>query len=349
MKEIRTDCRHYRGEYPCSLRKVCWECSDFAPIPPRALVIKFGAPGDALRTTPLLEKLRKEGYEEITWICDDVSREILEMVPGIDRLVPFSAHTWGLLDVETFDLLLSLDKHPTALACAARARAKDKRGFGVTPQGRLTVLDQRSHYALRLGIDDPLKFYENEKTVPEILFEMCGYEFKGERYALNPGPVPERAPRRILLNIGVGPRWPTKAWPRKNWIACARLLKNEGFSPLFCGGPAEETLLESYATAAGVEYVPVAPLRLFAQTIAGAAAVVTADSLALHIALAVGTPVIGLFCSTTAREIEWYGIGEALVSKSGPCYRADCASWPECMEEIEPEVVLEHLTARLSP
>jgi len=71
--KIRSDCFYFKGETPCDKDRVCWDCDEFQSIPRRALVIKFGAAGDALRTTPLLSRLRKEGYGDITWICDESS------------------------------------------------------------------------------------------------------------------------------------------------------------------------------------------------------------------------------------------------------------------------------------
>lgn len=348
----RTDCAHYRGDLPCALRKVCWECDEFRPIGRRALVIKFGAPGDALRTTPILAKLRSEGYEEITWICDAASREVLALCPGIDRLL---VHGQGALETvlaEEFHLVLSLDKDPAARSLAALSRSPDRRGFTATPAGRLEAFDSRSDYALRLGMDDELKFRGNTLTVPQILFAMCGWTWNGERYAWEsappPAPVPGQLPP-VALNLGCGPRWPTKAWPEEEWIQLAGLLRGEGFSPFFAGGEAERALVERCATAAGVEALPPMPVREFARSLAGSACVVTADSLGLHLALAVERPVVGLFCSTVDAEIEWFGIGEALRGHGGPCYNPRCGKWPGCMRSISPMSVAARVRAVAAP
>ncbi len=350
----RPDCLHFRGDVPCRRRKVCWDCDEFAPVPRRALVIKFGAPGDALRTTPLLARLRREGFGEITWICDEASREVLSLAVNIDRLLVFGAETTTLLAVERFDTVFSLDKAPAAAALAMTARAAEKRGFGLNESGRLIALDRRSGYALRLGMDDDLKFRGNRKTVPRILFEMSGYDYAGEEYELDLGaladrPTETREGRLVALNIGVGGRWPTKAWPDDCWVALARRVRDGGDTPVFVGGEAERGLLANFAARAEVESIPPAAVRIFAETLARADAVVSGDSFGLHVALAVRTPVIGLFCSTSAHEIEWFGRGEAVVSGEGPCYNARCGRWPGCMRKIAPEEVYRRLKARLGP
>jgi heptosyltransferase-2 len=341
------DCRHYRGDLPCVKRAVCWECDAAEPIPRRALVIKFGAPGDALRTTPLLARLRAEGYGEITWICDESSHEVLSLASGIDRLIVFSPAALALVQVERFGTVFSLDKDRAACALAMLAMSDDKRGFGLTAEGRLMPFNDASWYALRLGIDDPLKFRENAMTAPQLVFQMAGYEYRGEEYDLayvgEPLPPPERPGKMICLNVGVGPRWPTKAWPEDNWVALARLLKEKDLHPVFVGGEAEAWLLERLAARAGCRALPPASIAIFAETLAAAAGVVSCDSLGLHVALAVRTPVVGLFCSTVSAEIEWFGRGVGLASRQGPCYRADCPNWPACMNEIRPEAILEAL------
>ncbi len=349
----RSDCAHYRGDLPCIKKKVCWACDEFIPLGRRALVIKFGAPGDALRTTPVLSRLRREGFSEVTWICDAASREILSLAPGIDRLVVHDAGGPLIVATEQFDLVLSLDKDPAARALASLARSEDRRGFTTTPTGRLEIFDDRSAYALRLGMDDELKFHGNTVTVPAMLFAMCGWDYRGEPYALAlpPGSAAASQPPSskpiVALNVGCGTRWPTKAWPEENWAGLARLLQARGVDPVFVGGEAEREMLGRCAERTGARALPPAPVIEFARFLATASCVVSADSLGMHVALALGRPVIGLFCSTVDSEIEWFGLGEAMRGEGGPCYNPRCGLWPGCMNVLAPSAVAERVQARM--
>lgn len=358
-KRPRTDCALYRGDLPCAIKRVCWDCDEFRPIGKRALIIKFGAPGDALRTTPLLARLRREGYNEITWICDAASQEVLTLAPSIDRLVIHDVGGLPLVMTETFDTVFSLDKDPVARSLARLAQSADKRGFTSSAAGRLETFNTQSDYALRLGMDDELKFHGNTMTVPALLFAMCGYEYAREPYELvlensaletatTPRSISTDTQPMIALNIGCGARWPTKSWPDAQWIELAKNLAREGFLPVFLGGEAERELLANFGARAGMRALPPAPVRIFAETLRHAACVVTADSLGLHIALALNRPVIGLFCSTADREIEWFGNGEALRGSGGPCYNAHCPNWPGCMNAISPGAVLDLVRARIA-
>jgi len=339
----RSDCFHFRGEVPCIKKKVCWECNEFEEIPKRALVIKFGAAGDALRTTPILSRLRRDGFKCITWICDEASREVLSFAKNIDKLVVFGTDALLKVAVEKYDAVFSFDKNLSAAALAVVAKSEDKRGFGATESGKLFEFNEESLYALKLGIDNNLKFKLNIKSVPELIFEMAGYKYNGEEYEFELKSKIRRKKNVVALNIGVGKRWPTKSWPDDCWVKLAVLLKKSGFKPVFVGGEAERSLLSNYSARAEVEFLPPSELHIFAEALAAAGTVVTCDSLALHIALAVKTRVIGLFCSTCSNEIEWFNRGEALISKKGPCYDSHCCNWPDCMRSISPESVLKKI------
>ena len=70
---IRPDCRHFRGDLPCRPNKehgyVCGDCPVYGPVTKRILLIKLGAIGDVIRTTPLLRRLRQEHPGcFITWL-----------------------------------------------------------------------------------------------------------------------------------------------------------------------------------------------------------------------------------------------------------------------------------------
>ncbi|MBL4889215.1 MAG: glycosyltransferase family 9 protein [Candidatus Lindowbacteria bacterium] len=345
--EVKTDCRFYRGEIPCEKKKVCWDCDEYEPIGKRVLIIKFGAPGDALRTTPILKKLKEDGFQEITWITDSASVEILKLASNIDRLVTNGMAANLIVQTEHFDTILSLDKDLEAAALATIATSADKRGFCVNKYGRLDIFDERSQYALRLGIDDDLKFNTNDKSVPQYLYEMCGYEYSHQEYELHVETKTkvEILPASVALNVGVGPKWPTKAFPKEKWIALAKLLKENGFQPLIVGGPAETDLIKEISNKAVAREIEPAPLVEFASMLKECVGLVTCDSLALHVGLGIKLPVVGLFCSTTAAEIEWYGRGKAIISDSGPCYNSSCSEWPGCMSQIDPGVILQELKA----
>ena len=64
FENVRQDCVFFRGSIPCVPNKqtgaVCTTCDVYRPVSKRILIIKLGALGDVIRTTPLVVKFRKE-------------------------------------------------------------------------------------------------------------------------------------------------------------------------------------------------------------------------------------------------------------------------------------------------
>jgi len=152
-------------------------------MPYRILVIKLGALGDVLRTTPILPVLRAQYPDaHLTWVTEPSCLTLLDKNPSIHRLLALDYISTACLGVEEFDLLLSLDKEPAAAALATTVKARVKHGFGWSIEGAVRPLDDRSDYAYRLGIDDELKFRVNQKTYQQIIFEMCEWTYASQEY-----------------------------------------------------------------------------------------------------------------------------------------------------------------------
>jgi ADP-heptose:LPS heptosyltransferase len=69
--------------------------------------------------------------------------------------------------------------------------------------------------------------------------------------------------------------------------------------------------------------------------------VVTGDTLAMHMSLALGRRTVVLFGPTSAAEIELYGLGEKVVPKMEclTCYKTSCDFVPNCMDLISTDMV----------
>jgi len=355
----RTDCTHYRGEKPCRFRRDCAGCPEYQPQGTRILVIKLGAMGDVLRTTPVLPALKK-GFpqSQITWVTDESCLELLRGVPAIDRLLALDFSSTLVLTAERFDRLYCFDKVPEATALGNHCRADVKKGFRLTVQGTLGICDDDSLYALRLGLSDPLKFFENQRTYQDVLFQMAGLRYEGEPYqfvlsdADRTGAagvldgLPLRPGRPLVgLNVGCGSVFLTKQWEPTSFINLARLLHTElGADILLLGGIAEKDRMAEIAKRSEVPVYGAGwnnPVKGFAAILERCDVVVTGDTLAMHLAIALNTSVVALFGSTCPQEIDLYGKGIKLFSGAdcSPCYRHKCADM-KCMNAITEAEVL---------
>ncbi len=361
---IRYDCRFYVGEKPCRFKRPCEGCPEYRPMGTRILVIKLGAIGDVLRTTPLLAAL-KRAYPEshVTWVVDRGSREVLEDNPSIDRLLTLDLEAVLQLSAEQFDVAINLDKVPRATGLMMQMKATRRLGFGLTPYGTLCALNRESEYALILGVSDEIKFRRNEKTYPEIVAEACGLPYRRDPYILVLRERHEAYARAFLrergllgkgplvgLNTGSGPVFATKRWELDRFAALARRLSEAGAAVILMGGVDEIERNREIERLAGVPLVHSGgrhSIREFAALIRHLDVLVTGDTLALHLALAVETRVVALFGATCPQEIDLYDRGEKIVGAvpCAPCYLSLCTEHDmACMKAIEVETVFAAVT-----
>jgi heptosyltransferase-2 len=284
----------------------------------------------------------------------------LETHPELNRLLALDHESLLVLSEQTFEALYCLDKEPVALALANRIKCPAKYGWGLAQDGVGTpgALQASAEYALALGVSDELKFFKNTKTYPEIIFEMAELDYRGEPYELRITPEdaafpanfwggewPEVKEKVLVLVTGCGPKFPKKRWTESGFARLADWAReNLGARVLLLAGPGEEGLNQSIlAQCAHAHRDSRAQhsVRQAAALLAQSRLVVTGDTLALHLALAMGRKTIALFGPTCPAEIDLYGLGEKIVSKApcAPCYRQCCSQSPDCMQSIALEEV----------
>ena len=260
--KVHTDCRHYRGDIPCRPHKKsgvhCSGCTHYYPVKKRILIIKLGAIGDVIRTTPLLTKLKEaEPDGEIIWLTH--FPDILPL-DEIDSIIKPDIEHYAWLRGNRFDWLINLDKEKLAIALAEDIEAEKKSGFGMDELGRCKPLGREAEiHKWQTGLWDDLN-KSNTKNYMEEIFEICGYRFQGEEYLLddekkgtlqwnlgNPGTI-------VGLNTGCGGRWTSRLWPEKHWISLAAGLKERGYSPVLLGGSQEDEKNRRIAETSGALY-----------------------------------------------------------------------------------------------
>lgn len=364
---FQTNCRHWVGHKPCKENRLCPDCPAFEPLGPRILIIKLAARGDVLRTTALLAGLRKLHPDaHITWLTAPESLELLAGLPGLDHRLAWSPESLLEIQARRFELAVCLDKEPYALALMDQVRSPRKLGWGLAPDGTGTpaAANPEAEYSLALGVSDDLKFRQNQKHYLEIIFEACGLVYQGERYAFALQEQDQAAARRFFQEhnlapgqpvagffTGCGPAFQHKRWTEEGFANLAVRVREElGAAVLLMAGPGEQAINQRIQS--WVDAPQVAPLldtrgqhslRELAGFLAACRLVVTGDTLALHLALALGRPTLALFGPTCAQEITMFGLGEKLTTPAdcAPCYRRTCDHDPDCMRQLSPEAVWE--------
>ncbi len=139
----------------------------------------------------------------------------------------------------------------------------------------------------------------------------------------------------------------TKRWPAERYGALADLLAARGLAPAVVIGPGEEALGRTVAAAARPR-LPVLgadldPLEL-AALLSCARVVVSNDSGPMHLAAAVGVPVVAFFGPTDPGRTAPSGSPSKILDRyvfCSPCFLKECPFGHECMKEITAEMAFE--------
>lgn len=360
--DIRFDCRYLKGEKPCKYKILCNGCTHYLPLKEKILIIKLGAIGDVLRTTPILKPL-KERYPEsfITWLVDEASYMLLAHNRYIDKVYNFNYNSALILMAQSFDILICLEKEERAAAMASLIKAHKRYGFGLSEKGILTPLSPSANYAYMLGISDQLKFYENKKTYQEIIFEMLELPYNNNEYMLeitkDDNEYASILFKKLGLSVdrtvvgfspGAGPIFAKKAWIMDNYIELInRLGKRDDIKMVLLGGVGEIDLNKKIKQGVGVKLYDTGchnSLSQFSAIVKRCNLLICGDTLPMHLAIAHKRHVLALFGPTCPQEIELYGRGRIIVSKAkcAPCYKNKCDIVDDCMKAISVDEVYDN-------
>ncbi len=357
LEALKTDCRWFRGDIPCRPHKQkgchCTEadgsvCAHYLPQSGNTLIIKLGALGDVIRTTPLLRKLQEVSPERRVWWLT-LSPEVVPDV--VDVVLPFTLQSIVSLQAVHFDLLINLDKDREACALASSLRADRKQGY-ILVDGKPAPVNAQAQPKYLTGVFDDLS-KENTRSYLEEIFEIAGFAFHGEEYLLDncardgyTWKLPSKKPI-IGLNTGCGGRWVSRLWPEQYWIALAKRLKHAGYVPLLLGGEQEHKKNLRIAKRSGARYLGHFPLRQFINLVDQCDLVVTAVTMAMHIATGLRKQMV-LFNNTfNKHEFELYGRGVIVEPDFDcPCYYSPvCPN--NCMQYLKVDTVFDRIRALL--
>jgi len=343
----------------------------------RVLIVKLGSIGDIVHTLPALAALRAAMPQaEISWVVERQSSEILEDNPLLDRLIEVDTKALrrGLMSGETlraprqqlrrlrasaFDVALDFQGLLKSASIARLSGAR--RVFGYSRTGlrepasaiflsKKIAVPKQTHVISKslmllqgaLGVPVPLQ--------PEDLSFPINITAKHEAEARTA--VNGVGSNYAILNPGGG--WPTKLWSADRFGKLADLLWSRyGISSLITYGPGEAQLAESVRrSSTSGKATPVnLSLKAFYSLARGARVYVGGDTGPTHIAVAAGTPIVGLFGPT-----EWWRNGsprpqDVCVERNDidcrvDCHRRSCSKWI-CMD-IEVGRVMEAVEKRLT-
>lgn len=345
---VKPDCLKFRGDLPCLPHKKngyhCSDCPEYVKTEGKILIIKLGAIGDVIRTTPLLERLETEyPSHAIHWLT--LSPDILDK-DRIQRILPVTLENIELIKSITYDILYNLDKDALAISLANSVQATVKKGFTIDEFGHATYIgtEPEKHKWLTGLFDDLNK--ANTKHYVEEIFDICGFDFRDEKYSLPVKEefteyIPSAGKKVVGLNTGCGGRWTSRLWPEEYWVKTAKELIAKGYDVVLLGGEQEDEKNRRIQSASGAKYFGHFPLQKFIALVNKCDLVITAVTMGMHIAIGLGKKLILFNNIFNKNEFYLYNKGVILEPDYDcPCYfAATCPN--DCMQYLYPERVVE--------
>ncbi|MGH7914342.1 MAG: glycosyltransferase family 9 protein [Candidatus Binataceae bacterium] len=330
-------------------------------VPRRVLIILLGAIGDVVRALPLLGRIRRAWpAAHIAWAVEPKSQAVLAGHPWLDELIVYDRRRAPLsflpflvqVRAGHLDLALDLQRHLKSGMIAIVSGARARVGFDRSNCKEFKYLFS----TLRLA------------PQPSMRLKLMQYQGFGDALGLAPAAVEfgldasdaerarattilECAPRPLLAVI-LGSSWSSRVYfpdaiaavIRETAVArdgCPALL------PVLIGNGRDEMALaeQVIANLAGAPVLNLAGrtgLRDLVAIFAECAAAFGPDSGPMHIAAAVGCPVVSLWGATAPERSAPWGFADLALNGAipcHPCYRRECPIGRECMRRIAPAEV----------
>jgi len=329
----------------------------------KVLVVQTGFLGDVILSTPVLTNLKRIfPAAEIVVMTTPEARTLVQFHPAVSKVIAFDKRgddrgLKGLfrlaarLKEENFSIVLSLHKSARTSLLLALARIPERYGFReavfsflytrTVRRAHLTHEAQRNLVILQ-NLDAKLSELDARLSIgipPECdveASELLAHVDCSRLVAIAPGSV-----------------WATKRWTSSGFAAVADELIEMGYRIVLIGGPRDqESADELTRLMAGstINLVGKASLLTSAAIIRSSRLLITNDSAPLHIASAVGTPVVALFCAT----IPEFGFGPWMVTGESvgvpgltcrPCGRHGGDTCPTgthaCQLKLRPEAAMD--------
>ncbi len=334
----------------------------YSAVPsPRILLIRFSSLGDVLLTTPLIRALRARhptatlsALTKQSWApllsANPHLDEVISVAPG-QSLVPLaralrSARFTSLLDlhgsVRTRVLRLLVPGAWTSFDARRGPRRELIREHRDTYSDQVPVAERYFEAAAALDVSPDGR--------PAELFTSPAAEARAGAWRARVG-LTDEAP---LVALIPGAAHATKRWPIRHWRRLASSLARRGYAVAVVGSGGDRILAAEIATSAGRRAASAAgdlDLQASGALLRQASAAVSGDTGPMHLATAVGTPVVALYGPTVAQFGFFPYRAEAAVLERSlpcrPCSTKGSARCPlghhQCMEEIVPDEVLARL------
>lgn len=334
------------------------------------LIVKLSAIGDVIHTLPALNALRAAFPDaRITWLVEEAASALVIGHPALDRVLVCRRKRWIrdwkrgsrkaiLAEIAAFirelrdtryDVVLDFQALLKGAMWIALSRGKRKIGFD-----RGMAHMEHSYWFLNERIP-PISMEVHALERNLHMLEPLGIRETGVVYRL---PIAARHRRTIerlltadsgsegpLVCINPVAKWETKLWLADRFAAAAdQLVDGYRAHIVFTGAGEDGPIIDDVRRkmqANSLDLSGKTDLMALAALYEKADLVISTDTGPMHLAAAVGTPVVALFGPTAPWRTGPYGAQHRVIRLKmdcSPCFKRICDR-PSCMHEIDAETV----------
>ena len=328
----------------------------------RILVVLLGAIGDVTRALPLLQRLR-HGYPgaRITWAVEPLSAPLLQPHRSLDTLLVFDRPRGApafirllrQVRAQRADLTLDLQRHFKSGVISRTSGAPVRLGFH-------RVNSREGNWLFNTHHLPPLPHFSSKLQQFLCFADWLGTAAAPVTFGLSLGDDEERRVDNLLAGLRtpfvaafVGSSCPSRLWFPNRTAAIADALSARALGVVLLGGPGDAAFGAAVAHAVTVPVLDLTgrtSLRDLIGIFQRARVAFGPDSGPMHIAAAVGTPVVSLWGATSAaRSAPWGSEAHTITGSApcSPCYLKRCPIGRLCMEHIEVDEVYAKIVAAL--
>lgn len=337
----------------------------------RILIVKLSAIGDVLHTLPALTALRRHYPDaRIDWLVESAAADLVQGHAALNRVLIWRRREFvGLLKAgrlgaaarlfsdlllqlrdTRYDLILDFQALLKSSLWIFLARGRRKTGFGPGMEH-----SEKSHLFLNERIPAvSMEIHALDRGLS--LLHSLGVPTSQVLYDLPVGKQDEEEAKELLASGGFRPdrllvaihpvaKWPTKLWTSSRFEELARRLTQRGFQVAFTGTPEDRSPIDEMAGKLGSSVIRLegrTRLKVLAAVYRAASVVVSTDTGPMHLAAAVGTPVVALFGPTAPWRTGPYGPGHVVLRAGvscSPCFGRSCKT-----KEVEPMACMTRIT-----
>jgi len=304
----------------------------------RILVVRLSALGDLIHTLPVVAALRRSFPDaQIDWLVAERFRELVDLVPVVDQAVALprsGVQAWRVcrnLRRRRYDVAIDVQGLLKSAVAARLVRPGRVIGFAAAH-----LREPAATWMHTESVAVSPTTHVVAKNLALVSHLVGGAEQVRWEFPIEVSDSATHGDIRVLMGLSEredfvllnpGTSWPSKCWdPSRYGRLAQRLLETHGLRSAVSWGPGEETLARSVSDAAAGAAVllPETGIAELATYLRAASVVVAGDTGPLHLAAALGTPVVGIY-------------GPSDPDRNGPWSSADrvVSRYPTCQCRID--------------